>query len=82
MPHALILLQRYSILPFAKPVAGTVGGMGHGLMSATEPWSGHYQLQPPLYTLMHTSQFTEPGCHYAPNAAVALNGWLDPGNKV
>ena len=48
-----LIYSWYSILPFAHPVAGTVGGMGHGLMSATEPWSGHYQLQPPLYMMMY-----------------------------
>ena len=48
-------------------------------MSATEPWSGHYSLQPTLFVVMHTAQFTDPAvCHYLENAAVgANNGFLD-----
>lgn len=32
-------------------------------------------VQPPLYMVMHTTQFAEPGCHYVENVAVADNGW-------
>ena len=71
----------YSILPFAHPVPGTVGGMGHGLMSATEPWSGHYSVQPTLAVMMHTSQFTRVGCTYVQSSAVALGGFLDDHNS-
>jgi len=47
-----VIYAWYSILPFAQPdPRDPVGGMGHGLMSATEPWSGHYRIQPTLYML-------------------------------
>ena len=77
-----LIYSWYSILPFAHPDArDPVAGMGHGLMTAAEPWSGHYKLQPPLYAMMHTTQFTEPGtCRYLDNEATATNGWLDPTN--
>ena len=67
------------------------------MMSATEPWSGHYSLQPPLYAMMHTTQFTKPGvCRYldtgwgiaanlGPAAApgnVQFGGFLDATNQV
>eukprot|EP01052_Picozoa_sp_SAG31_P021201 SAG31_NODE_1627_length_7705_cov_5.310939_6_plen_424_part_00 len=51
-------------------------------MTAGEPWSGHYKLQPPLFAMMHTTQFTEPqACRYLDNAATTVNGWLDPTNS-
>jgi galactosylceramidase len=66
----------YSILPFAHPdPRDPVGGMGHGLMSATEPWSGHYRIQPTLYALAHTTQFVDPGrCTYVDTSAVLSGG--------
>ena len=77
-----LIYSWYSILPFAHPDArDPVAGMGHGLMTAAEPWSGHYKLQPPLYAMMHTTQFTEPAsCRYLDNEAVTDQGWLDPAN--
>ena len=78
-----VIYAWYSIFPFAHPDGVTVGGMGHGLMSATEPWSGHYRIQPTLYTVAHTSQFTKPGsCKYLKNSAVGVapGGWLDAAN--
>eukprot|EP01046_Picozoa_sp_COSAG06_P013970 COSAG06_NODE_854_length_11931_cov_55.985970_14_plen_94_part_00 len=36
-----VIYAWYSILPFAHPdPRDPVGGMGHGLMSADQPWSG------------------------------------------
>lgn len=67
----------YSILPFAHPVDGLVGGMGHGLVSATQPWSGHYRIQPTLYVLAHTTQFVRPGCRYI-DATSTLSGGKFP----
>ena len=70
----------YSILPFAR-VSGGVAGQGHGLMTAAEPWSGHYSLKPPLYVMMHTTQFVEPGvCNYIESGGITGHGWLDAAN--
>ena len=72
-----VIYAWYSILPFAHPdPRDGVGGMGHGLMSADEPWSGHYRVMPPLYMLAHTTQFVRPGCKYVDSAAVLKGGLL------
>ena len=78
-----LIYSWYSIFPFSHPDGTTVGGMGHGLMSATEPWSGHYRIEAPLYMVAHTAQFTTPGkCKYLANAGVghAPGGWVDAPN--
>jgi Glycosyl hydrolase family 59/F5/8 type C domain len=35
-----------------------------GVIRANEPWSGNYRVQPSLWAIAHTTQFTEPGWTY------------------
>ena len=32
-----------------------------GLVAATDPFGGHYDITPPVWAMAHTTQFTAPG---------------------
>lgn len=60
-------------------------------MTARSPWTGHYELQPPLWMAAHTTQFTWPGMRLLPTnqsaaaaagtGAAAGSGWLAAGGS-
>ena len=52
----------------------TVELAGAGLLRANEPWSGHYELGPTLWTLAQTTQFTRPGWSYVDSGSGYLGG--------
>uniref|UniRef100_A0A1I8G3D0 galactosylceramidase n=1 Tax=Macrostomum lignano TaxID=282301 RepID=A0A1I8G3D0_9PLAT len=49
----------------------------NSLMSAREPWSGNYQVKPPIWVTAHHTHFSEPGWRYLP---VGNGSGLLPGN--
>ncbi|MCL2554739.1 MAG: galactosylceramidase [Actinomycetia bacterium] len=52
----------------------TVQMQGSGLLRANEPWTGHYELGPTLWTVAQTAQFTHPGWSYIDSASGYLDG--------
>ena len=47
---------------------------GSGVMRANEPWSGHYEVQPAVWAVAHTTQFARPGWRYLDSACVLIEG--------
>ena len=43
-----------------------------GPMKANTPWSGHYEVQPALWAIAHTTQFAQPGWKYLDSACGLL----------
>ncbi len=52
----------------------TVQYQGSGLLAANEPWSGHFDVGPSLWTVAQTSQFSDPGWKYVDSASRYLTG--------
>ncbi len=40
-----------------------------GLVQATSPWSGHFEVSPALWAIAHTTQFAQPGWQYLDTAS-------------
>jgi len=47
---------------------------GSGVMRANEPWSGHYEVQPAVWAVAHTTQFASPGWRYLDSACGLIDG--------
>jgi hypothetical protein len=58
-----LIFSWYAILPFSTPT-NTNAGKGHSVLTAAEPWSGHYELSPTIFAVAHVTQFAKPGWMY------------------
>lgn len=53
-----------------------------GLMEADQPWSGHYDVGPSLWSFAHTSQFVQVGWQYLDNSCGFFDDQPDHGSYV
>jgi hypothetical protein len=76
-----LIYSWYAPLPFSKVIPGTQAGAGHSILTAAEPWSGNYQMNPQISVMAHHTQFADPGWVHLPRGSPGL-GPLPGGGAV
>ena len=72
----------YAILPFSTVVPGSQAGAGHSILTAAEPWSGHYELNPTIHAMAHHTQFAAPGWRYLARGSPGMSALPGGGAMV
>jgi hypothetical protein len=68
-------LTGYYEWPLAESMASGFAIPGRGLITADQPWSGHYTVDRLLWATAQTTQFARPGWHYINSASRNLGNW-------
>lgn len=75
-PHAFLLAKQLNLNYIKGKITKTeiwnpvdayyenLAWAGMGAMTASTPWNGHYEVEPAIWALAHTTQFTSPGWIY------------------
>jgi hypothetical protein len=77
-----LIFSWYAPLPFSRVIAGTNAGAGHSILTAAEPWSGNYQLNPQIATMAHHTQFAHPGWRYLVRGSPGMSALPGGGGLV
>lgn len=77
-----LIFSWYAPLPFSRVIPGTNAGAGHSILTAAEPWSGNYQLNPQIHAMAHHTQFASPGWVYSPMGSPGMSGLPGGGGMV
>ena len=77
-----LIYSWYAILPFSSPRAGTNAGAGHSILTAAEPWSGHWELNPQIAVMAHHTQFAKPGWTYLAPSSTGMGTLVGGGTYI
>lgn len=61
-------MVQYVMHPIIEAIYDNVPYTCKGILVASHPWSGHYQVEPSLWVTAHFTQFTKPGWEYVDSA--------------
>jgi hypothetical protein len=74
----LVYLQGRMVANINWPIVGSlypdVSFAGQGLLTADQPWSGHYSVGLSTWAMAHTTQFAQPGWKYLDSGSGYLSG--------
>lgn len=61
-------MVQYVMHPIIEAIYDNVPYTCKGILVASHPWSGHWQVEPSLWVVAHFTQFTKPGWKYIDSA--------------